>query len=201
MSEKKIELNRRRVLGGMATLGVAAAAAGAGTYAAFTDSESSENNQVSAGTLDLTFGGSDGPVEAVSISNAVPGDSDTGTLTLSNDGSVNGTLDIGVAGVTSSGGANPDPEDQTASEDTGAALEEAVDLTITLQPGSGSTTVYDGTVANLSTGSLQSGIPLDSSTSKDIEIQYTVNPKSGQADNDIQGDTLTVNFDFTLTQA
>jgi len=184
----------------MATLGVAAAAAGAGTYAAFSDTEQSNGNQVSAGTLDLTFGGSDGPVEAVSISNAVPGASDTGTLTLSNDGSVNGTLDIGVASISSSSGDNPESEGQTSSEDTGAALEEAVDLTVTLEPGSDSTTVYDGTVADLSTGTLQSGLSLNSGTSKDLEIQYSVNPKTGQDDNHLQGDTLTVNFDFTLTQ-
>jgi predicted ribosomally synthesized peptide with SipW-like signal peptide len=201
MSEKTIELNRRRVLGGMATLGVAAAAAGAGTYAAFSDTEQSNDNQVSAGTLDLTFGGSDGPVEAVSISNAVPGDSNTGTLTLTNDGSVDGTLDISVADVSSSGGDNPEAEGQTSSEDTGAELEEAVDLTLTLETGSGSTSVYDDTVANLSTASLQSGISLNSGNSKDLEIRYEVNPKNGQNDNHLQGDTLSVDFDFTLTQA
>ena len=185
----------------MATLGVAAAAAGAGTYAAFSDTEQSNDNQVSAGTLDLTFGGSDGPVEAVSISNAVPGDSNTGTLTLTNDGSVDGTLDISVADVSSSGGDNPEAEGQTSSEDTGAELEEAVDLTLTLETGSGSTSVYDDTVANLSTASLQSGISLNSGNSKDLEIRYEVNPKNGQNDNHLQGDTLSVDFDFTLTQA
>jgi len=48
----KIELNRRRVLGGLVTIGAAGAAAGAGTFAYFSDTETSENT-INAGTLDL----------------------------------------------------------------------------------------------------------------------------------------------------
>ncbi|SFR93124.1 SipW-cognate class signal peptide [Halomicrobium zhouii] len=53
MNGKDIELSRRRVLGGIATVGAASAAVGAGTYAAFSDTEESTDNTISAGSLTL----------------------------------------------------------------------------------------------------------------------------------------------------
>jgi len=53
MSKKKLELTRRRVLGGLGTIGVASAAAGLGTSAYLNDTESFENNMMTAGELDL----------------------------------------------------------------------------------------------------------------------------------------------------
>lgn len=56
----RIELTRRRLLGGIAVTGVATAGAGAGTWSYLQDTESSTDNKVQAGTLDLgvTNGGS-----------------------------------------------------------------------------------------------------------------------------------------------
>jgi predicted ribosomally synthesized peptide with SipW-like signal peptide len=53
MSKKKFELTRRRILGGIGTIGVAGAAAGLGTSAYFSDEESFEDNTLTAGELDL----------------------------------------------------------------------------------------------------------------------------------------------------
>ncbi|UIO99192.1 CalY family protein [Halobaculum sp. CBA1158] len=53
-SGSTIELNRRRVLGALGTVGVASAGAGAGTFALFSDTETSGGNSVQAGTLNLT---------------------------------------------------------------------------------------------------------------------------------------------------
>ncbi|WP_435117887.1 SipW-dependent-type signal peptide-containing protein [Halolamina sp. C58] len=54
MSKKKLELTRRRVLGGLGTIGVAGAAAGLGTSAYLNDTESFEDNTIQAGTLDMS---------------------------------------------------------------------------------------------------------------------------------------------------
>ena len=51
--DNKIELSRRTILGGLGTIGVAAAGAGLGTSAYFSDDETFENNVLSAGSLDL----------------------------------------------------------------------------------------------------------------------------------------------------
>jgi Ca-activated chloride channel family protein len=47
------ELSRRKVLAGLGTVGAASAAAGLGTSALFSDTESFENNTLTAGSLDL----------------------------------------------------------------------------------------------------------------------------------------------------
>ena len=52
---KKLELTRRRLLGGLGTIGVASAGAGLGTSAYLNDTEEFENNMMTAGTLDLAI--------------------------------------------------------------------------------------------------------------------------------------------------
>ena len=49
----KIDLTRRKALAAMGTIGVASAGAGFGTSAFFSDRETFENNQLTAGTLDM----------------------------------------------------------------------------------------------------------------------------------------------------
>lgn len=51
-----IGLSRRRVLGGIGAIGVASAGAGLGTTAFFSDSESFENNTITAGQFELHVG-------------------------------------------------------------------------------------------------------------------------------------------------
>ena len=50
---KQIELSRRKVLGGLGTIGIASAGAGLGTSAYFSDEETFKNNTLTAGSLDL----------------------------------------------------------------------------------------------------------------------------------------------------
>lgn len=107
------ELTRRRVLGGALTVGAASAATGAGTFALFSDSETSNNNSVQAGTLDLTGGNS--AVGSVSFGDVSPGSSGTKYIRLRNDGSVPGSLNFTVQNVrvgnSGSNGANPNEFD------------------------------------------------------------------------------------------
>ncbi|MFB6069131.1 MAG: SipW-dependent-type signal peptide-containing protein, partial [Halobacterium sp.] len=53
MKEKQFDLTRRRVLGGLGTIGIASAAAGLGTSAYFSDTETYTGNTLTAGSLDL----------------------------------------------------------------------------------------------------------------------------------------------------
>ncbi|WP_276258510.1 SipW-dependent-type signal peptide-containing protein [Haloglomus litoreum] len=53
MSDKRYQLTRRKALAGLATVGVAGAGAGLGTSALFNDTESFEENMMTAGELDL----------------------------------------------------------------------------------------------------------------------------------------------------
>jgi predicted ribosomally synthesized peptide with SipW-like signal peptide len=54
MSDKPIQLSRRKALAALGTIGVASAGAGLGTTAYFSDREDFENNVLTAGALDLT---------------------------------------------------------------------------------------------------------------------------------------------------
>ena len=53
MSEQRFDLSRRKALAALGTIGVASAGAGLGTSAYFSDQETFENNQLTAGTLDM----------------------------------------------------------------------------------------------------------------------------------------------------
>lgn len=107
MNGKDIELTRRRVLGGVATIGAASAAAGAGTFALFSDTEESTGNTVTAGTLNLELAtASDGTVSAINVANAVPGQTEGYVIfSLENSGSIDGTsLSVDVNGIVDTDG-------------------------------------------------------------------------------------------------
>lgn len=53
MTDRSIELTRRKILGGVGAVGVAGAGAGLGTSALFSDEESFTNNTITAGTTNL----------------------------------------------------------------------------------------------------------------------------------------------------
>jgi len=84
--DKDITLTRRRIIGSVAAIGAASAAAGAGTFALFNDDESSTDNSVSAGTVNLTSPTTTGSTTLPG--NMVPGDLFTLEIETTYDGSV-----------------------------------------------------------------------------------------------------------------
>lgn len=77
---------------------------GGGTWAYFSDTESTTNNSLTAGTLDLNINGGNNPVTMFSVSAAAPGDSGSGNCQLFNSGSMGGELDILFSIVTNTPG-------------------------------------------------------------------------------------------------
>ena len=76
---------------------------GGGTWAYFSDTESSTGNQLTAGTLDLQLGATQ--ILTSSISNVAPGDSNAESTTLTNNGSIAAELDIAFdTALTEAGG-------------------------------------------------------------------------------------------------
>jgi hypothetical protein len=69
--------------------------------AAFSDSESSTNNSVQAGTLDLTLDGGEQTVTFLDVSGVEPGDNGQSSVTLGNTGSVAGVPEIEVDAIRS----------------------------------------------------------------------------------------------------
>jgi len=76
---------------------------GGGTWAYFTDVETSSNNILSAGTLDLNIDGDNVNVNMLTLSNIEPGDKNVGgpgTCELKNIGSITGDLKIATGALT-----------------------------------------------------------------------------------------------------
>jgi len=120
MSDKNIELTRRKALLGLGTVGVAAAGTGAGTFAYFSDTESSTGNTISAGTLNLTADGNDGSATTtVSVDDVKPGGSGRGSTTLTNGGSVDGYLNVDVGTMTNNENTVVEPETAATGENGG----------------------------------------------------------------------------------
>jgi len=95
MSDDTTILTRRRVLGGIAAVGIGSAAAGAGTMAEFFNEEETTGNTVTAGELLLDGVGSSAPSGfRISGNDLVPDDSGTeiGYFDLKNTGDVAGQL-------------------------------------------------------------------------------------------------------------
>ncbi|MEF8778470.1 MAG: SipW-dependent-type signal peptide-containing protein [Natronomonas sp.] len=59
MTNERFNISRRKALASLGTIGVASASAGLGTSAYFSDQETFENNQLTAGTLDMKVGWSE----------------------------------------------------------------------------------------------------------------------------------------------
>jgi len=78
-------------------IGVVAAFAGAGTWASFSDVETSSANTLTAGTLFLE---DDALSTPMSVSDSFPGDSGKEKWTLVNGGTLSGELDIEISGYT-----------------------------------------------------------------------------------------------------
>jgi len=98
---------------------------GAGTVAYFSDTETSEDNTFTAGTLDLTaVGGSPMPF---AVANMKPGDSGSGTVTLTNAGTIGAAeLDIAVSTIVNDDVDTAEPENDqgtnTGNGDLGGQL-------------------------------------------------------------------------------
>lgn len=216
MSDDKIELNRRRVLGGLATIGVASAGAGAGTMAYFSDNESVDNNSVSAGTLDLTTGTKSS--FKLDLGDKAPGDSGTTTLDITNSGSLSGSnavLDANINDITGTGGSgSSEYEDDTAnlgdnlevriwidvddndSFDSGDYMLKS-DETI-VADGSGYSGGYD-TLNNYS-GTTWNGIRnMGSGNTDEVNVDWQI-PDAGTGNN-IQGDSVEFDLTFQLRQS
>lgn len=105
MIDSKSRLTRRRLLAGVATVGVASAGAGAGTMARFSNAEGSNRNTIEAGVLELTFGT---PSTLDLTKDLSPGDSVSSSVELVNVSSLVGSLDVDASYTDSNGSATAD---------------------------------------------------------------------------------------------
>lgn len=184
----KIELNRRRVLGGIVTVGAAAAAAGAGTSAFFFDEETT-NNEITAGSLELNSVNGE-----FTIPGLYPGDqTTTKTMSATYNGGVSAEFDLDVSVSDATG---------DAGNETGTAFAQKLllnDATLTI--GSFS---YDYSGDYNTLDAFAAAAPFDNVTQSltdgnaiTLDLQFTL--KSGTGNN-FQGEGAAVDVTFTAEQ-
>lgn len=203
MRGDNIELTRRRILGGIVTIGAGSAAVGAGTFAFFSDTEESTGNEVTAGTLDLESV-SNG---AIDVSGVAPDESipESGTTTISTtyDGTI-GSVEVDFdTSIDEPGDEGTEPGefggDQSASAFAGQLNVDTANLTK-----DGSTHADLTSTQGVSTAADLAGLSVDdafgsvsSGTSVGLELAFTLDSGTG---NDFQADGVSIKATFTANQ-
>ncbi|HWG90889.1 MAG TPA: TasA family protein [Candidatus Thermoplasmatota archaeon] len=201
-----------RILASLLVIGVMSAGVGYGTFAFFSDTETSTGNTFLAGDLDLTLNGQNGVTGTITSNNFAPGDSTSGSLLLRNEGSIftgdaqghTVDLDLKVNVTVIDDQGNPaDPEDGGVST---VGLDKFLILT---------TFSYDGTSllgqigdldadgrANTLADAKLAGVFKDladpGATGKSLAVTVQFSPAAG---NDLKRDQVSVDFTFYLSQA
>ena len=184
------------------------------TFAYFSDTESSVNNSLTAGVLDLNIDGGDIAVTTLTVADAEPGGSGSGSSILANVGSMVGELDIATSAVTNTGAVSGTSEYADDSGDLGAVAQIAMYLDIdqsgTVTAGDiglqSDETTYDPTgglnydvIDNYASDNWDAIIAsMAASASDDIIVLWQVPTGAG---NTIQGDSVSFDITFTLEQA
>jgi spore coat-associated protein N len=188
------------------------ASVGGGTWAWFQDTETSANNSLTAGTLDLNVDGGNSEVNTFSLSNVAPGDSGSGSTELSNVGSLDGELDVYLHYVYSTGGTgSTEFEDGVGHLDGNTEMAIFLDVDQSGDWGSGDIGLkYDGTtyahpaalhytkMKDYSKVTWDAVETLAAGAADDFIILWQI---PGTVGNEIQGDEAHFRITFTLEQA
>lgn len=184
-----------KVLASLLVIGIVGAMLGAGTFAAFSDTETSTDNTFTAGTLDLELSGT----VPMTVGDVYPGASGSETVTLTNVGSINAASStINVANIADDDNGLTEPEgadgDTTAGPGEGELSPEIlVHITV------GGANVY-GTAAVpliLSGATALPAAGVTTTTPVDMVINWSID---GIAGNEIQSDSTTFDIEVTLNQ-
>ena len=180
----------KKILVSLIIIGVLGLAIGWGTYAYFSDTETSEGNTFTAGTLDLKVDGKDDPLPVYfELSDVKPGDSGSKDIVLKNDGTLDGKAYIHFKNVVDSPGTTPEPE---PTPDNGE-LSQNLWIKVSVD----STTIVEGFLSNIKSNSYELGI-IAGGSSLTVTIEWSIGSGVGDV---IQGDIVTFDIEFSLEQA
>lgn len=176
-----LKKNRGKILIAIAALLIALAAV-VGSGAWFTSVSNNPGNVFTAGVL--THTNSDANAAFMTLADMYPGETRTGSVTITNTGSVNGDLSLTQTSFTDTPGAN------------GGNLSNALTIVIT----QGATTVYTGALNAMGTvpaGTLNPLVP----TQYDWAVTFPDTGDPGGAtigDNAYQGSSVSVRYDWEM---
>ena len=189
----------KRILGLTIAFTLLVGMAGIGTWAYFSDVETSTSNVLAAGTLDLKTNDADGVSQTLLATNMEPGDTiGPETIILKNAGSVAGsTLGLAFTYVESDDSSNPVNK---SADDTAAMIEV---ITLKYDGSSLLASVMDNNtngyrdIQDLKNTDLSGQSSIDALASKEFQIAIKTRDSIGS---DYQADGITVTMTFTLNQ-
>lgn len=203
----------KKILGMSLLMITLMAAVGGGTWAWFQDTETSANNSLTAGTLDLNVNGGNSANATFTLANLAPGNVGSGSGVLSNVGSLDGELDVSISNLTNVGGSggtefedgigelgyygkialfiDVDQDGVWSNGDIGLKFDGTTYAYYTTGPNYERINWYDG-------NNWDAVVTLAGGASDDIVIFWTIPSDRG---NYIQGDSVTFDLGFTLEQA
>jgi predicted ribosomally synthesized peptide with SipW-like signal peptide len=179
----------KKILASMVVIGILALAMGYGTYSYFSDTETSSGNTFSAGTLDLKVGGTDNPSAFFTVSNVMPGNSSSQSIVLSNSGTLDGKAYIHFKNVVDSPGTTPEPE---PTPDNGELSQN-----LKIKVSNSTATVVEGFLSGINSTSYLLGT-IAGGGSLTVTIEWSIPSTVG---NEIMGDSVTFDIEFSLVQA
>ena len=189
----------KKVIGLTIAFLLAVGMVGIGTFAYFSDTENSTDNQLTVGTLDLKTDDADGVSQTLYATSMSPGDTvGPSAIVLKNSGSINGsTLDIAFSYVESDGSPNEVNKD---ADDTAAMME----VTTLSYGGSsllGSVSDLNGNgykdIEDLKNDDLTGLSGIDASATENFQIAVQLRSETGS---DFQADGINMTMTFTLNQ-
>jgi spore coat-associated protein N len=187
------------------------ASVGGGTWAWFQDTETSANNSLTAGTLDLNINGGNSGNATFSLTNLAPGDNGTAYGVLANVGSLPGELDMGISNLANVGGSGG-TEYEGGSGELGyyARIAMYIDVDQNGAWDAGDIGLhYQGYTYSYPTSlqyakvnwwadkSWEAVQVMAGGATDDLTIHWVLD---GTVGNDIQGDSVTFDLDFVLEQ-
>lgn len=194
-------MERKRIAVALAAIAIVGLFACGSVYAYFSDTKSVDDNAFTSGTLYLTVGNAEN--KDVSVGKVYPGWGTeqypesiigaTQTITVTNDGTIDGVLKLTFSGIEDKVGANPGFSSDETMEGLSENLKVAVECTV----GEGSKeivpvkTIDEAAESSITIGDLAAG------QSVEITLKYHIPCETG---NEIQGASLKFNLVFDLEQ-
>ncbi len=200
----------RSILKSLVVVALIATVVTGATTAYFSDVEVSQNNTITAGTLDLSVDGANPlATAAFTVTDFVPGDTKSVTYVLKNEGSIDGYIDVRDISVTSAENGCNEPEvaagDTTCATPGSGEGELADRVTMTLYfddncnvvADGGESVIYEGAASGIA-GAYDANRMLAHGATQCIGV--TLAWTQSAQDNIAQGDDLALALTFELGQ-
>jgi hypothetical protein len=146
-----------------------------------------------AGSLNLKVGDNDPVSWKIELSDLLPGCSGSQSVTINNNGTINGKLSIAFSNLIDQENGLTEPELALGDTESDGELAENLYLNITID----GTVVYQGYASGILSGGI-TNYPLNAGVSKTFKIEYSIADGVGDI---IQTDVVGFTITFLLTQA